>query len=141
VVELAWEAFRLRRLKSHLLTARAQKGMFETLMDIGAVKPSDTAREWRRRNQAAVEDVDTMLGTCGLGIDAVMARTLALTIDEFERMDRMIMLAEARRNAVLHEIERHRATFAQRLRGAIGAVEDAEFKVIAPQDAPAMGPA
>jgi hypothetical protein len=41
-------------------------------------------------------------------MDTVMAQTLALKIDEIERIDRMTMTTEARRNAALREIERHR---------------------------------
>jgi IS30 family transposase len=67
-------------------------------------------------------------------MDAVMARTLGLKIHEIERIDRMTMAAEARRNAILREIERHRATFARTLRRAVEDVEDADFKVVAAQE-------
>ena len=40
--------------------------------------------------------------------------------------------AEARRDAALREIDRHREGFGQRLRRAINRVEDAEFRVIEP---------
>ena len=46
----------------------------------------------------------------------------------FERFDRMIADADARRNAIFHEIERHRAAFARRMRDAVAEVEDAEFE-------------
>jgi hypothetical protein len=49
-------------------------------------------------------------------------------------MDRLIMNAELRRNAALHEIERHRASFGQALRRASNDVVDAQFEQIqAPQ--------
>ena len=69
-------------------------------------------------------------------MDAVHAKTMVLRIDEIERIDRMTMLAERRRDATLHEIDRHRTDFAQRLGRAVDAAEEAEFKVIAP-DCPA----
>jgi hypothetical protein len=50
-------------------------------------------------------------------------------------MDRLVAAAEARRNAALREIERHRAGFAAALQRAARdaeAVEDAEFEVVAP---------
>ena len=56
-----------------------------------------------------------------------MAQTLAAEIDDIERIDRMITSAEARRNAALREIERHRTSVAERLRRAT-AFEDAEFE-------------
>ena len=43
-------------------------------------------------------------------MDDVMAQTLQLTLDTVERVDRMLANAEARRNNVLLEIDRHRAT-------------------------------
>jgi hypothetical protein len=64
-----------------------------------------------------------------------MARTLALKIHEIERIDRMTMAAEARRNAVLREIERHRASFARSLRRTVDDVEEADVKIIAAPDA------
>jgi hypothetical protein len=93
------------------------------------------ARQWALREEEAVAKADAVLAAAGLTMDAVTARTLALRIDEVERIDRMTMAAEARRNAVLREIERHRAAFARTLRRAVGDVEEAEFTVIAP-DAP-----
>jgi hypothetical protein len=67
-------------------------------------------------------------------MDAVMARTFGLKIHEIERIDRMAMAAEARRNPILREIERHRASFARTLRRAVEDVEDADFKVVAAQE-------
>jgi hypothetical protein len=45
-------------------------------------------------------------------MDSVMAQTLALKFDQVERIDRIIMGAEARRNAVLREVDRHRVSVA-----------------------------
>lgn len=58
-----------------------------------------------------------------------MARTLAARIDDVERIDRMVIIAEARRDAVLREIRSHRAAFGQALRRA---AIDAEFEDVAP---------
>lgn len=60
-------------------------------------------------------------------MDAVMAQTLAIKLDAIERIDRMIMSAEARRNAVLREMDRHRSALADALRRATENVRDAEF--------------
>jgi hypothetical protein len=51
-------------------------------------------------------------------------------IDDVEKIDRLTMLAEARRNAAFREIERHRSPFAQNLRRTIDRVDEGEFKVI-----------
>lgn len=44
----------------------------------------------------------------------------------------MTEAAEARRNAALHELDIHRASFALRLRRTLQAVEEIELRVIAP---------
>ena len=59
-----------------------------------------------------------------------MAKALAEKIDVIERIDRLITVAESRRNASLHEIDRHRATLGGALRRSVQEIEDAEFKVI-----------
>lgn len=51
-------------------------------------------------------------------------------IDMIERVDRLATMAEARRNAALREIERHRSSFAQNLRQIVNDVQEAEFEVI-----------
>jgi hypothetical protein len=66
-------------------------------------------------------------------MDAVMAQTLALKIDEFDRIGRMIAGAEARRNIALREIDRHRATLGAALRQAAAEALDAECKEIPPR--------
>src|SRR5262249_34064220 len=53
--------------------------------------------------------VDELLASAGLTMDAVMAQTLCTYLDEVERIARMIASAEARRDAIVHEVELHRA--------------------------------
>ena len=59
-----------------------------------------------------------------------MAQTLVVNIDHIERIDRMIMTAEARRNAVLREINRHRAVLGEKRRRVTHDVEDANFEEV-----------
>ena len=66
------------------------------------------------------------------GLRVVLTKELALRIETFERVDRMVAGAEARRNVALREIDRHRATLATALRQAADEVLDAEFKEIPP---------
>ena len=140
-VDLVWEALRLRRLKSHLMTASAHEGMYKVLDALDVHSCYQTARGWAAREPQAVEAAEAALRSAGLGIDTVMACTLSKRIEDIDRIDRMTMAAEARRSAVLHEIERHRATFARRAQGAISRIEAAEIKAIAPHHAPALEPA
>jgi hypothetical protein len=135
VVDLVWEAFRLRRLKAHLLKAAAHEGMAQLigpLLDWNLT--GQTSRRWAIGHEEAVKTVKTTLAAAGMDMDSVMARTLALKIHEIERIDRMTMAAEARRNAVLREIERHRATFARTLRRTVEDVEEADVKMIPAQE-------
>ena len=57
-------------------------------------------------------------------------QTLALKLEQIERIDRMIMSAEARRNAILREVDRHRASVAQALRQAADNIEDTQFEEV-----------
>jgi hypothetical protein len=131
VVDLAWETFRLRRLKAQLLTATADEGLEKLLArTLAWDKAENLARRWAAREDAALREVDKLLRRAGLTAETVTARTLALQIDEVERIDRMIMLAETRRDAVLREIPRHRADLAHSLRRA-GMIEEAELEEVA----------
>ncbi|MGZ5784150.1 MAG: hypothetical protein ACXWI3_12455 [Croceibacterium sp.] len=126
VVDMVWDALRLRRLKTQLLTASAYEGMHAILYRFLDWQFSEqVARQWALRDQAAVTKAEAVLASAGLTTESVIAQTLALKIDVIERVDRMVM-AEARRNSVLREIERHRASFARTARRVVQDAEDAE---------------
>jgi hypothetical protein len=55
------------------------------------------------------------------------AEGFAAKIDVIERIDRMAMNAEVRLNAVLRELDRHRAAVAQRLREVADNALEGEF--------------
>ena len=131
VVDLVWETFRLRRLKTHVLVANAPKGLndiLETIMEWEEAK--ELVDGWAKREATAIEEVNRRLASAGLNIDAVMAQTLSLKIDEVDRIDRMIMSAETRRSCILRELDRHRATLAQKLRRASQEFEEAQFEEV-----------
>jgi hypothetical protein len=140
VVDLLWEAVRLRRLKAALMTACADQGMQKLLAGLDVEDSYDLSKRWAARELEAVGEVEAILAAAGLTIDHVMAQTLRLRIAEVERIDRMIASAEARRAAALREVAYHREHFAAGLRRAaqetenIGAanIQDAEFEVVAP---------
>jgi hypothetical protein len=146
VVYLVWEAERLRRLKASLLQAAAFEGVKKIAASLISDDPfsvSDAAQDlserWARREPKALKKVDSLLTSAGLTIDAVMAQTLALNLDDVERIERMISSAEARRNNALHEIDRHRSALGAALRAAIEnaeTAEDAEFTDVEPDATP-----
>ena len=110
VIDLTWDCLRMRRLKASLLTSATNEGRDELAMSQMA-RPQ--IKQW----------------------DAPMAQALALRIDQFERIDRMIMNTEARRNAALREVDRHRSNLAQALRQASDDVIEAEFEDVPQQRA------
>ena len=72
--------------------------------------------------------VDAILKKAGLSIDDVTAQTLDSKLDSFERLDRLLASAEARRNNALREIDRHRDALGGGVRRSIEEIEDAEFR-------------
>jgi hypothetical protein len=137
VVDLTWDTLRMRRLKASFLTSTTSDGLNALLRPLLGFKAAEAiAREWAVRDRAAVKIVDQHLKAMGLNMDAAIAQALAMRIDQFERIDRMVMNAEGRRNAALREVERHRSSLAQALRQASDEVIEAEF-----EDVPAQEPA
>ena len=133
VGDLVWESIRLRRLKAQLMQAAAYQGLEEVLtplLDDGE-DADELARRWAVGDEDAIVEVERLLGRAGLTMDAVMAQTLAVRIDDIARIEGMITVAEERRDAVLREIVYHRAGFGQALcragQSAVAAV-DAAFE-------------
>jgi len=135
VVDLVWDSIRLRRLKSQRLHAAAHQGLERVLTPLlGWLSADKLSGKWASGDEEAISQVEALLGRAGLTIDDVMAQTLAARIDDVERIDRMVIIAEVRRDAVLREIRSRRAAFAQALRRAGDAI-DAEFEDVAPGSA------
>ncbi len=126
VVDHTWEVLRLRGLSARLIGANMHKGLRETLVPLVGLSQAETLAEaWAAsRNPEVVEKIDKALASAGLSMEAVRAQTYSLKLGEVERFDRMIGLAEARRNASLREIDWHREMLGQRLRQVVQQVED-----------------
>jgi hypothetical protein len=131
VVDLVWEIFRLRRLKWTLLAANAQEGLTRVLFPlIGWGEAETLAKAWFARKPSAIKRVEKILASADLSVDAILAQTLSIKLDAIERIDRMIAIAEARRNANLREVGRHREVLSQNLRRAVRDVEDGPLQII-----------
>jgi hypothetical protein len=106
---------------------------------LGWPQAGGLARSWAAREPGALASVNEQLAMEGSGLDAIAALGLCRRLDNVERIDRMIMTAEARRNATLREIDRHRETLGRRLRQAVVEAEaqDASFEVVEAQAAAA----
>jgi hypothetical protein len=109
-VHLAWDNLRLRRQKTGLLIAGAHKGLASLLRAFVSSHVADAlAQYWARRDQEQIKRVEAILDAAQLNMEAVMAETLSVRLEEFERVDAMTMRNEARRIAILRELEAHRA--------------------------------
>jgi hypothetical protein len=131
IVELTLEVFRLRRLTASLIKANEYKGLSETLAPLLGRSQAETLSEgWAARKPDIVEEVKKTLSSAGLSTDTILAQTFSLKVNDIQQIQHMIALAEARRNATLREIDRHRQTLGQKLRRAAQQIADGELRVI-----------
>lgn len=121
---------RLRRLQAALLASTARD---ELPFMLGGYYRDwyDLACDWAKGKRKAIEEVDARLAAMGLTVHSLMAQALTKKIDDFERIDRMILNKQLRRDAILREIDRHRTTLGQKLRDAVEQIQDGEFEVVA----------
>jgi hypothetical protein len=80
---------------------------------------STLVQRWAANPHAVAGTVQAALAKAGLRLDAVEAKTFELLIDQMERFDRMTMMIERRRNAIVREIGRYRTEFSQQAQRAI----------------------
>jgi protein-tyrosine-phosphatase len=129
VVDLTWEILRLRRSKAGILRSSMGDGVGNFLCDVGLNSEGhELGESWAAGDNGARKKVDAILARAGLTIDEVTARTLESKLDSFERLDRMLASAEARRNNALREIDRHRAALGGTVRQSLEEIQDAEFR-------------
>jgi hypothetical protein len=83
-----------------------------------------------RHEPDAIKQVNGVLAYSGLALHDIMAKGLSAKIEEIDRIDSLITIAESRRNASLREIDRHRASLGEAVRRKVQEVEDAEFEVV-----------
>jgi hypothetical protein len=155
VVDLTWENFRWRRLKAALFSKAISFALLERLAPLMRRKSTKTdgttsilaptslmstsssarklARKWATRDPAAVNKVNKLLASANVTMDQVMAGALIKEFNNIERIDRLIAIAEGQRDAILREVDRHRATLAETLRTTVEDVEEAEFEIIKPK--------
>ena len=129
VIDLSWEVLRLRRFKAGILRASMGAGVEQALAAVGYSEEMDTLSEsWAAGDANARKEVGAILAKAGLTLDEVTAKTFESKIDVFERIDRLLASAEARRSNALREIDRHRDAAGAAVRQAIDEVEDVEFR-------------
>jgi hypothetical protein len=128
-IDLSWEVLHLRRLKVGLLRMAGGAGVRSVAHELG-FKGSvyDFAAKWMSGDAKTRKRFDEILKKGDLGMGDVMAEALSSAIDAFERIDRMLASAEARRNNALRELDRHREALGAAMRRAVNEVEDVEFR-------------
>ena len=135
MVDLIWEILRYRRLKVNLLNTSVYRGLVRVLSpllkfaadDKDQLSAEQLAKGWEGRHPGAMEQVEQLLASANLTMDAVMAHTLLEHLDPIERIDRMIAMAESRYNAMVREIDRHREALANALRRVAPDVEAGKY--------------
>jgi len=137
VADLVWQIFRMRRMKDTLIDEASYRGLAEVLRPRMSSVPrpegvepnedwarrclSSLVQRWAANPNAVAGTVQAALAKAGLRLDAVEAKTFELLIDQMERFDRMTMMIERRRNAIVREIGRYRTEFSQQAQRAIEA--------------------
>jgi hypothetical protein len=143
VIDLTWEILRLRLVKSGILKASMNTGVAEILNGLGHGRKSgpfyaqELGEKWAAGDRAARKEVEAALAKAGLTIGEATAKTLEEKLDSFERLDRLLASAEARRNNALREIDRHRDALGSSVRRSIEEIEDAEFRDVETDEAAA----
>jgi hypothetical protein len=133
IVNNAWEIARLRRVKAGFMAAIAHEGLTAVLYPLRDFSIGDDLIDrWARREPDALEEVDRILASGGLGVDAVIATAFAKHTAFFATIEGLIGAAEARRDRALHEIDRYRLGLGREVRRALSQVEEGEYRVIEP---------
>jgi hypothetical protein len=129
ITDLTWEIRRMRHLKAELLKSVLSQGVDTVLHHLlDSSEAYHLSDQWKARSPGAVDKVNELFASRGLSMDAAVAEALSANIDQIDRIDRMTMNAEARRNATLREVDRYRAGLALALRKASEDVIEAEFQ-------------
>jgi hypothetical protein len=126
--DLAWEVFRLRRAKAGLVNGEQRSAVIMLLQKSGLTLG---LRDQWHSNPDFKAAVLKQLADGGIDEEVVTAEAIVGACQRLGALEAMIASAETRRNAMLREIDYHRAGLAARLRGAPDVI-DAEI-----EDAPA----
>jgi len=143
IVDLGWEAARARRAKAVRLALARQMAIQNVLradesptvgLNLYGGGEIENFASQIYRSIFVDDDCETfeeILARLGLTEDAVNDVAYHVALDDMERLQRLIDNANARRDAVLREMDRRRESLARRLREAVASSDeilDAEFE-------------
>jgi hypothetical protein len=144
----AWEIQRSRRQRETVV----RMGRFEAMVQIlEQTSPPAKGHDVFQRHDAVRDSVSKwlngdakytkllleLLKKAGFSLNDVAVHALTVQASELDRIDQQVLRHEARRDAILQQIDRRREGFAQRVRRASEEAVDAEF-VEAPSTAMAL---
>jgi hypothetical protein len=144
IVDLNWEAKRLRRCRNQILYQARLEAVAALIVpaikyensktDAVPCSPESRAAHlafgWLSGDRGLTTNIEQMLQARGLTVADVSAKAFQLKLQDIERIDRMAASVEQRRDTLLREIERRRASFSLALRAAAVDVTDVEPSVI-----------
>lgn len=134
LLNLVWETTRLRRLRARLLETSDHEGLQHivgSLID-SHYSAGKLTRVWALSGREASGDLAEIMEAANIDREAIQAQTLAVKLNAYEAIDRMIERADARRIVVMRELDRHREALARRIKDAVAEIEDATFEVVDP---------
>ena len=124
-----WDILRCRKYK-RLITMRGGEQARSKLVNEISETPAFYNRGEKKRNQLLQKFIDD-------NKDIFVAEGFIERLGDLERIERLIVSAESRRNNVLREIELHRKLVAMRLRETSDTIiEESEQITFVPSDAP-----
>jgi hypothetical protein len=112
--------------------------MNSILRDAKECKVQELTQKYRRRQPATVKFIDKLHAATGKSFDSLLAKALPKELENIERIDRLITVAENRRDASLREIDRRRAVLGQAVRKNLQELEHNQVQVI--EAAPGLQP-
>jgi hypothetical protein len=131
ITDNAWEVLRLRRFKTALFASARRGSLLAALVSakIPEARACDLAERVVSDDASAIDEVERILASVGLSLDAVPTHTMMVRLREFETIETMIASHEARRHVAVRELERRRSSLASAL-WPRNDVVDAEFQDI-----------
>ena len=101
VVDLQWELLRMRQIKIKYLNARTWQGLkiFLQERDVDTLEAQKLSKLWMENKPRALTLVKKMFTDWAADESDILASTYMRFIENMERIDRMIIGLEARRNA------------------------------------------
>ena len=128
-ISYAWEANRLRRMKTAIIQSARRKAVEDIVFEYGegSIFPEhqnlfdrrDTSQRialtWSQGENDHVDYIASLLEAHGLSLDTVVAKAVSAKIEDLERIDKLIASYDYRRDSALKEMEKRRDQIARRL--------------------------